>query len=142
MRRLVSERLIILLVTATSAAACGSGSTSTVPTVPTPAVTTTDTFNGTLNINGAVIHPFATVASGTVTATLTTLAPDSTVQIGLSLGTWNGSACSVQIDNASATQGAVISGTVSGAINLCVRIYDAAAKLTGPETYTITVVHP
>ena len=81
-------------------------------------------------------------ASGTVTATLTTLAPDSTVQIGLSLGTWNGSACSVQIDNASATQGAVISGTVSGAINLCVRIYDAAAKLTGPETYTITVVHP
>ena len=94
-----------------------------------------------MNTNGAATSNFTATTGGTVTATLTTVAPDATIAVGLSLGTWTGSACQVVIANDNALQGAIMTGTVTSAASLCVRIYDIG-KVTAPVNYTITVVRP
>jgi hypothetical protein len=104
-------------------------------------LTFTETFTGALNTNGAASSPFTAKTGGTVTATLTTVAPDATIVVGIFLGTWTGSACQVVVANDNAVQGAVISGTVTSAASLCVRIYDVG-KVVSPVNYTITVVRP
>jgi hypothetical protein len=104
--------------------------------------TTTDTFSGTLTPNGADTEPFSVAAFGNVVATITKLEPDTTVVVGLSLGTWNGSACTVVTANDKAVQGTIVSAQASGAGRLCVRIFDAAGTLPEPTTYELTVVHP
>src|SRR5439155_14490665 len=96
-RELLLLFIIVILIVILPAAAC-SDNTTTTPTPTTPA-TTTDTFSDTLNQNGAHSHPFVVVAAGSITATLTTVAPDSTVVMGFSLGTWNGTACQIVIAN-------------------------------------------
>jgi hypothetical protein len=133
-------------VLALGTCACGSpsSSTTTTPTVTAPTTTSTDTFTGTLTTNGAASYPFTALAAGSILVTLTSLGPDSAATIGLSIGTWNGSVCTVNtglfIDTAA--QGTVLSATVNAASSLCVRVYDAAAKITTPLTYTVTAVHP
>src|SRR5258708_6142499 len=81
-RRSTMSRLRILAAVALAfgAAACGSD-TPTTPTTTTP-VTVTDTFAGTLTANGAASYTFTTAASGTVTATLATLSPDTSLVVG------------------------------------------------------------
>jgi ABC-type nitrate/sulfonate/bicarbonate transport system permease component len=129
--------ILVLLL----AAGCGDDTTtSTTPTTPTP-VTVVETFSGTLNRNGGVTHTFATGASGTVTATLTAVSPDSALVLGLSLGTWNGVACQVVLASDKAVQGAVVTGVVSSTGNLCVRLYDVG-NIVGTTTYEVQVVHP
>jgi hypothetical protein len=124
------------------ATACGSDDPTT-PTTPTTPVTVTETFSGTVNQNGAATHTFTTQASGTVTATLTALSPDSALVVGLSLGTWNGAVCQIVLANDNATQATVVTGGVSSFGSLCVRVYDVG-KITAaqPAGYEITVVHP
>jgi hypothetical protein len=139
MRRLIPGLLMLGLL----ATACGDD-TPTTPTTPNPPTTppiTEPLFTGTLRTNGAATYPFTTTAGGTITATLTTLAPDSTVGIGLSIGTWTGSACQVVIANDNAAQAAVVTGTVTSAANLCVRVYDVG-RLTAPADFGVTIVHP
>jgi hypothetical protein len=128
------------LTLALAAAACGSNDPST-PTSPTTPTTVTETYTDSIGRNGARTHNFSSSSSGTVTATLTTLAPDSALVVGLSLGTWNGSSCQLVITNDAATQGTVLTGGVSSLGSLCVRIYDVG-NITTPITYEITVVHP
>ncbi len=101
----------LLLGALLSTTACGNNNAST-PTSPSPPPlpTVTETFSGSINRNGAATHTFLAQASGTVTATLTTLAPEGTEAIGLSLGTWNGTACQLVIANTTAAQGATILG--------------------------------
>lgn len=121
---------------------CGND-TPTTPTNPSAPTTVTETFSGTVNQNGAVTHTFTTTTSGTVTATLTTLGPDSTFVIGMSLGTWNGATCQIVLANDQSTQGTVITGGVSALGSLCVRAYDVGnITAATPFTYQITVVHP
>ena len=144
MRRLIPG--ILLLAVMAGAAGCNDNTTTT-PTTPTttttPASSTTETFTGTLTMNGAASYPFVAGSAGTVTATLTTVAPDATVAIGLSLGAWTGSACQISIANDSATQTAVVTGTVTAAAALCARVYDTG-KVTSakPVDFTVTIVHP
>ena len=144
MRRLLPGILLCALMI--SVAGCDDNNdTPTTPTTPsTPSTpTTTETFTGTLTRNGASSTAFNATAGGTVTATLTTLEPDGTIPVGLSLGAWTGSACQVSgIANDAAVQGTVVTGTVTSAAALCVRIYDAAEKVSTTMNYTITVVHP
>jgi len=133
---------------AMGAAACDN-TTTTTPTTPTSGFTVTETFTGTVTTNGATSFFFAVTGGGAVTMTLTS-ATDSTNSgatvptIGISLGTWNGTACSVQngtfIDNAS--QGAVVVATATGAGTLCARVYDAASRITTPVAFTLKVDHP
>jgi hypothetical protein len=122
---------------------CGSDDTPTSPTVPPTAIS--DVFPlegpGTLTRNGAVTHLVTVGGSGTVTATLSSLTPDSTLVIGLSLGTWNGSACSTVIASDRATQGTIITGAATAAGFLCVRVYDSLANVTDPVNYQVTVTH-
>lgn len=134
-------RCAAVLAAALLAAACDAEDPFEIPTSPTPPTIYTETFSGTISRNGAQTHPFNTQASGRVTVTLTALAPDNTVQVGLALGTWNGSACQLVITKDDAVESDVVTGDVSTLGSLCVRVYDAGA-LTGPTDYEVEVVHP
>lgn len=129
----------MLLAAALVVAGCDNDIENRTPTEPAP--TTTDTFTGTINVNGAATHTFATVAAGLVTATLQTVTPDPAIQVGLGLGTWNGTNCQITLPKDDAVQGNAVIGQVSGAGTLCARIYDVG-KMTEALTYTLTVVHP
>jgi hypothetical protein len=134
-----------LLITAIvlTGAACGDD-TPTGPSAPEP-VEVTELFPaeapGTLARNGGDTHIFAVQQAGTITVSLTTLAPDSTALIGLALGSWNGFACSQTIVKDDATQGSSILGTATSTGNYCVRVYDATGALAQPVEYQVTVRH-
>ena len=115
-------------------------SNNTTPTTPTTPATFTDTFSGSINPNGAATHTFTTQATGNVTATLTSVGPDSSVAIGFSMGTWNGTTCQIVLARDSVTQGAVIVGNTTAG-TLCVRLYDVG-NLQASVTYEAQVVHP
>ena len=134
-------RTLLLIVVATMASGCDD---STTPTTPTPPVMVTETFEGTLTINGGLTHSFTTQAAGNVTATLTTLAVESGVTVGLSLGIFTPSTntCQIIVDNGAVVQATRVTGSVSSSGNYCVRIYDAAGRLTAAADYTITLEHP
>ena len=140
MRHALSRSLVFLIV-ATLGAACDNGELVTIPDAPT----VTETFSGTLSTNGAAIYPFSVTAAkgGKVTATLDTLDP-STVPVGMSLGTWNGSTCTVVVDNQAAVQTSVIAGTTSTVASLCLRVYDASGTVPAETSvsYSVSVVHP
>jgi hypothetical protein len=147
MRRLIPGALLLAALAAT--AGCDNNNSVTTPTNPTTPTTpttpaTTETFSGTLTLNGSQIYPFTATSAGTVAATLTTEEPDSTLLIGLSLGSWSGTACQISIDNAAAAQSAVITGTVTAAAALCVRVYDAKGNIPAsqPVNFTVTIAHP
>ena len=129
--------LVLALAAACAGAACGDDPV-TAPTPEAP-VEVTESFSGTLTINGARTHPFAVQRAGTVTATLGTLAPDSAAVIGLSLGTWNGATCAVLLANDAATSSTSVVGTASVG-NFCVRVYDVG-RLDAPADYSISVRH-
>lgn len=142
MRRPLS-RIALLALLALSPAACGEDS----PTTPTstPTVTTiTETYTGTLQRNGGLTFTFNNSAAGTLTASLTSVDPDTTTSIGLAIGTWspNQFACQIILANDAAFEGATVVGTTTASASLCVRIYDAKGELTAPIAFTITVNHP
>ena len=133
---------LVVAATVLLAGACGDTKTPVIPSNPTnPIEPTTVTFEDTLTVNGAKSFGFGTL-NGTVTATLTSLGPDSTVAVGLSLGTWSGTVCNVILANDNAVQGTTIVGQSGTIGTLCVRIYDAAGTLTEPLPFVLTVVHP
>ena len=135
MRALAAVAILAALVSA----ACGSGTSGTTTTPTNPV--TTDSFTGTLTRNGAGTFTFITARSGSVTATLVSLGPDSGLTVGLSLGTWNGNACQTVLAKDNAVQSSSIVGSASAAGSLCVRVYDVG-NVTDPVAYQIDVAHP
>jgi hypothetical protein len=134
---LLAPVLLLLL-----AAACSSDEDPGTITEPPPTSTIkTETFAGVLTTNGATTFPFAVTGVGTISAELTSLSPDSTKPVGMSLGTWNGTVCQVVLPNDAAIQGSTVTGESRTAGNFCVRIYDAAGTVTTPQTYGIEVTH-
>lgn len=133
-------RFAAVLVAALAMSACGDDPFE-LPTNPDPAVPVTETFTGTVSVRGAQTHSFSSAASGTVTATLKFLVPDSGVRMGFALGTWNGSSCQLVIAKTDAVEGAVLTGAVSALGSLCVYIHDVG-NLVQPAEYEIEVVHP
>lgn len=122
------------------AAACDNGPSTVVP--PSNPIVT-ETFNGTLTKNGSITHQFSATSRGAVTVTLTKVDPDSTLAIGVSLGTWNGASCQLILSNDATTVGTGLLGQVSGVGNLCVKVYDAAGTVpTSSEAYSVDVAHP
>src|SRR5262245_13319635 len=135
-------RLAFVLPVLGMAAGC-SGQIDQIPTTPSPVITT-ETFSGTLTVNGAQTHFVFTGATGAVTATLTSLGENPPTKVGFSLGTLAGTTCTSNptLYNDSAVVTSVLAGNVTslgGA--LCARIYDTGA-LTTPVDYTFTVSHP
>jgi len=138
-------RLLLGLSLALIAAPACSNSGLNTPTTPSPTtpVAITETFDGTLTVNGAATHPFAAQRSGNVTAQLTLLGPDTpdaVTTVGLSLGTWNGVSCQTVIANDNAVLNSSVIGVAQSAANFCVRIYDVG-KLTAAVPYSIVVTH-
>jgi hypothetical protein len=132
-------RWLCLAVAVASVAAC-SENLPTTPTTPT-VDPITEIFSGTLNPNGAATHTFSSSGAGTATATLTSISPDDTLSMGLSMGIWNGTGCSIVLSNDMAVQSSSLLGNVSQAGQLCIRVYDVG-QFTEPTTYEVTVVHP
>jgi pimeloyl-ACP methyl ester carboxylesterase len=133
-------RGVLLCAIAALGGACGSST----PTTPTPPALVTDTFTGTLTQNGGITHQFTISVAGTVTATLTTLGPDSTKAVGFSMGTLIGTVCQAVLADDAAVQSRALQGNGTPGGTFCVRIYDVGSITadTGPFTYTITVTHP
>jgi hypothetical protein len=134
-------RVLVIGVLAVGVAACDDE----VPSTPTgPSNPVTENFSGSVNQNGAQTHTFTTAASGEVRATLKELTPDSSLVIGFSLGNWNPttSICQIVLANDAATGGSLLSGSMSGSGNLCVRVYDVGNIAATPAAYTVEVVHP
>ena len=121
-----------------SASACDSDD-PTGPTEEAP-VAVTETFSGTVTLNGAVRHEFVTQRAGTVTATFGTLSPDSTAVLSVSLGTWNGQSCQAIISRDDMTSGGSVVGTASAG-NFCVRVSDPNGRVAQPISYEVNVTH-
>jgi hypothetical protein len=131
---------VLAVVLAMTAAACDSGNPAApAPTPPSPNVT--DTFTGTLTLNGAMTYTFASIGAGGMAATLKTLSADSAIPVGFSVGVWNGTTCQITLANDNAFQGTTILGSINGPGVLCTRVHDVG-KLVEPATFEITIVHP
>ena len=130
------------LVAGLALAGCSDTKTGIGPT-PTPI---TEAFTGTVNPAGGATHPFTTLTGGAIKAVLTAVGPDSTKNVGFSLGTFNATlnTCAAVFDNPAATQAFEFNATASTIGQYCVRIYDNGGITTDnvPYTYTITVTHP
>jgi hypothetical protein len=104
------------------------------------APTTTETFTGTLAAGGAAFHNFTIAQPGTLTATLTSLSPQTTITMGFGVGQPSGATCSILSGIENAKVSSVLSGTI-GVGPYCVEIYDLG-NVQGSDDYTITVIHP
>jgi hypothetical protein len=137
----LATRAFLIVALATGAAACDDpGPTAPTPVVPEPEYVTS-TYSGVLDRNGAVTFPFAVTEAGTATATLTTVDPDNTVALGLTMGTWSGVQCAAVISNDNALENAQIVGTAASAGALCLRVHDVGL-LSEPINFTIAIAHP
>ena len=81
-----------------------------------------------------------------MTVTITSLAPNTAQIVGLSLGVWNGTACSTSPATGGsatdvATTGSTITLNATAAGNLCARLYDVGF-VTTPVLYTMQITHP
>jgi len=143
MQRLFWRALLLTAITAVTSACNNNNSNPTTPTtVPT---VLTETFSGTLLKNAAYTHPFTVTDSGDVSVFLIQSAdpaqPDNNaIPIGVSLGTWNGTSCSVVIANDSISPGASLTGRATSAGNLCVRVYDVGF-VPGSANYELLIDH-
>lgn len=143
MFRSVSRTFLIVALLALAPlafAACDEEDPVTPPTAPDPV---TETISGSITRNGAESKPFTVSAPGAVTATLKTIGSDNTLVVGFMLGNWINDACSVVVANDKATGGSVLTGTMSNAGTLCVRMYDVGNIPAGQSVaYSVEVVHP
>jgi hypothetical protein len=145
LHRATGTALFVLVASSFLLPSCGSGSSPTATPTPTPTPTptiTTETFAGTIQPTGVDVHPFTVVAQGPITATLTSLSPQSTITMGFGLGQPSGTACAL-ISGAyteSAKAGYAISGTIAVG-SYCVELYDLG-NMTSANDYVITVAHP
>jgi hypothetical protein len=130
--------VLALLVVAAAAASCSTDNSLTTPT-PTNTTPIIETYAGTLTLHGGASYPFSTIA-GSVTATLSSVTPDSTIPIGLALGTWNGVSCTIVLVNDKAVQGSTVVGSVNTTGSLCVRVYDVGT-IVDPLSYEVKVQH-
>lgn len=142
-----------VLVAALAATGCSDNDPITNPD-QTPPTQVTETYSGTLTVNGAITHPIVVLTAGNVVTTLTALDPATVVvngeerpaEVGVSMGTWNGIACSVgspTLSNDKTKVGVSLTGTATATGNYCVRIYDSGGenKITQATAYELTVTH-
>lgn len=141
MRHFTSRSIILTLVVFSAACASETTPSATAPT----AVTTTETFSGTVGQLATTGNPFIVSTTGPVTIQLTSVGPLATMALGVGVATWDGTACGTtpitKNDNARSGSTA-LSGTATAG-NYCVTVYDSGNV---PETWTVSfsvqVVHP
>jgi len=133
---------LIAPILATAIALAGCGDTPS-PTAASP-VTTTETFSSTVVKGGSAVHSFSVSATGSVTVTLTSVSPLSTMSLGVGIGTWDGTTCGTSMStNTDARSGATALTGTAATGSYCVRVYDSGNVPTDwTVEYTIEVVHP
>jgi len=144
LRFLMRQSVLVVVATALTLAlgGCTSDTTPTA-TAPSPA-TSTETFSGTVAQSGTTGFPFTVANAGTATIGLTTVAPLSTMALGVGIGTYDGTACGTSISkNDNARSGATaLTGTATVG-NYCVIVYDSGNIPEGwSVSFTVQVVHP
>ena len=138
----MKRALPVAIACLVAALGCQSNSDQTqLPTTPTEG--TTETFSGTVNVGGESINPFTIALSGgLLTVTLTAAGPPSTVEMGILVGTWDGTACT-QVTGGTVITRAGTAPQLSGNVNAgryCVRVFDPG-NLSAPVTFAVSVVH-
>ena len=140
-------RLCTILIVLVTACACSGGTDSTTSTTssttaPTTAVTT-ENFTGTVDVGGQDVHPFTVALSGgQLNVILTAAGPPSTIYMGVGVGTYSGSTCTLLSSGyvvAQAGATAQLSGTINAG-SYCVMVYDAGNQ-TAQISYAVTVNH-
>jgi hypothetical protein len=128
-----------LVLASLALTSCGGG-TPTSSATPTPEVKT-ETFSGTVAQGGAGVHPFTVAVQSAITATLTSLSPQTTITVGFGIGTPSGTTCTLVSGaySEAAKVGYAVSGTIAAG-SYCVTVYDIG-NLSGPNDYVITVSH-
>lgn len=127
----------VVVAAALAAAGCGDDPITN-PDTPAPTAIT-ETYSGTVTVNGAVTQPFVVQTAGTVVAVFTALEP-AEARLGLSIGTWNGVTCAIVLANDDATVNVSVTGSATATGNYCVRVYDVG-KLTQAVSYQLAVTH-
>ncbi|HWW86195.1 MAG TPA: hypothetical protein VNZ26_21510 [Vicinamibacterales bacterium] len=107
---------------------------------------TTETFTGTLNPQGTALDTITVSQQGTVSVTLTSLSPQSTVAVRLGIGTSGGSTTSPTCSLTSSVSPAVVAtspqiSVTESAGTYCVEIADTGG-LTAATTFSMTIAHP
>ena|SRR5437762_2964712 len=139
------RRSLSLLCLVLAAGACNttdSTTSTTSVTAPTPAVIT-ETFSGTVDVGGSAINPFTIALSGgQVNVILTAAGPPSTIYMGLGVGAYDGTACTL-LTGGSVVTPAAATAQLAGYLNAgayCVMVYDAGNQ-TASIAYSVTVNH-
>jgi hypothetical protein len=101
----------------------------------------TETFTSTLVPGLTVTHAFTTSSGGAVNITITSIAPVSTIQVGLGVGVWDGTTCAIALSTNQARQGETYQAVASLAGSYCIAISDVG-NVVGESTYSVDVVHP
>lgn len=130
-------------VLALATAACdNSGSTTPTSLTPTPTVTT-EMFTGSVDVGGSDVHPFNVALSGApVNVILTAAGPPATIFMGLGVGSYSNTACTLLTGGSVVTPAgtaAQLSGTVLAG-SYCVMVYDVGNQVA-QITYGVTVTH-
>lgn len=143
MRRLIRGSVLVGTL-AVAAAGCDPQNVNTGSPIPTPTVPVTETFSGTLTVNGSQTFAFQALGSGTVQATIKTFSPETDAKVGLAVGVYNGVTCATSpaLTNDTAGQGITVTAQVATAAALCVRINDSQGQMTQSNVFEITVIHP
>jgi hypothetical protein len=147
---LMRATAIILFVAAMAASGCGGNST-TAPSGTTPTTTTTvaapsisETWQSVLPVGGFKLFSFGIPSTGTVNITLTSVGGQfvpSTVQLGIGIGTPEGTDCTTtQTVTAASGSTAQISTTEQAGV-YCARIFDVG-NLFAPASFSVQIDHP
>ena len=142
MRGLTYAAVAATLVVTSAVAACGGSSTSP-SSITTTATLTNDVFNGVVQVGGTNVHNFTVTTPGSLSVTLTSTSPQTTLFMGLGIGTPNGSGGCTYIQTTqgpASTTTAQLSGSVTASGQYCIAIGDVG-NAAGPITYSITVSH-
>lgn len=141
MKRLLA--VLLVGVTPLVAASCDNGGSSdTTPTSPSAALVT-ENFTGTVDPGGTAVNQFSVTTSGNqVNVLLTAAGPPATIYMGLGVGTYASSTCTL-LTNGSVLAQAGATAQLSGTVNAgtyCVEVFDVGNQ-TAQISYTVTVTH-
>ena len=150
MRRFRNLSAAAVLAAVLGSTACGGSSTPT-PTTPSASSLVTETFSGSVDVNGSgPLHSFTVNQSnGTLTillseAVLTGQDTQPTILLGLAAGTQTATGCqAISGAQAVVSPGTSSSSGISGTANaggFCFIVYDAG-YLPGSASYVVTVTH-
>ena len=130
----------MVMALALTSTACGGGSdTPTSPTASAP--TTVDTYSGTIAVGGTVTHAFPTASGGTISIVIESVGPVSTQVLGLGVGLWEGTTCTLALSTSAATQGLTYEAITNTLGNYCITLSDPGS-FTEANTYQVRVTHP